>query len=92
MTPYPTSWQQRTYTYSASHPHAVSAVSAQQLANSYEYDENGNMTCRVEDGTTYLQTYNSENRIASIVKLASGDCSTPGNYAAKWDFAGACPE
>ncbi|HLO29291.1 MAG TPA: hypothetical protein VK249_09160 [Anaerolineales bacterium] len=44
------------------------------------------MTCRTETRVTYKQTYNAENRIASIAKLASGTCSTPGNYAAKWDF------
>ncbi len=44
------------------------------------------VTCRVESGVTYLQTYNAENRTSSIAKLATGDCSTPGAYAAKWDF------
>jgi len=44
------------------------------------------MTCRVEIGVTYLQTYTAENRIASIAKLASGSCASPGNYSAKWDF------
>jgi hypothetical protein len=28
----------------------------------------------------------NENRISSIIKLADGNCSTPGNYASKWDF------
>jgi hypothetical protein len=63
--------------------------------DTYTYDENGNpstssgrrMTCRVEDGITYLQTYNTENRIASISKLAGGDCSTPGDTITKWDFS-----
>jgi RHS repeat-associated protein len=44
------------------------------------------MTCRTETGVTYLQTYNAENRIASIQKLASGTCAAPGNLTAKWDF------
>ncbi len=44
------------------------------------------MTCRTEEGVTYLQEYNAENRISSIIKLASGTCATPGNYTAKWDF------
>jgi hypothetical protein len=26
-------------------------------------------------------------RIASITKLVDGDCGTPGNFSAKWDFA-----
>ncbi len=34
---------------------------------------------------TYVQTYNAENRIASIQKLASGTCAAP-VLAAKWDF------
>ncbi len=82
----PTSWQSRTYTYSETIPHAVVAVSSELIANSYEYDANGNMTCRIEDGITYLQEYNTENRISSISKLASGDCTTPGAYLRKWDF------
>jgi RHS repeat-associated protein len=45
------------------------------------------MTCRVEKGITYKQTYNTENRIASIAKLESGTCASPGNYVTKWDFA-----
>jgi RHS repeat-associated protein len=47
------------------------------------------MICRIEDGFTYLQTYNVENRIASIAKLAVEDC-TPleeDDYLTKWDFA-----
>jgi RHS repeat-associated protein len=54
--------------------------------DTYEYDANGNMTCRVEEGITYIQTYNTENRIASIAKLESGTCAGPGNYVTKWDF------
>jgi hypothetical protein len=38
----------------------------------FTHDANGNMTCRVESGITYLQTYNTENRIASIAKLDAG--------------------
>ncbi len=33
------------------------------------------MICRVEDGLTYIQSYNAENRIMGVV-LASGDCDT----------------
>jgi RHS repeat-associated protein len=79
-------WTEKEYTYSSTIPHAVVAVSDQLSASSYEYDENGNMTCRVEDGVTYLQVYNSENRISSITKLASGDCTTPGLYDLTSDF------
>jgi len=45
------------------------------------------MTCRAENGEWFIQAYNTENRISSIVKLESGDCTTPGSYAMKWDFA-----
>jgi RHS repeat-associated protein len=80
-------WQTRDYTYDIHHPHAASALTenAVPVAN-YTYDANGNMTCRTEEGVTYLQEYNVENRISGIIKLASGDCAAPGNYAFKWDF------
>ena len=84
-----TGWYPNDYTYSTSIPHAVTSVTINQnqsTVNSYQYDANGNMTCRKELGITYLQTYNTENRISSIAKLASGDCAAPGNYATKWDF------
>jgi hypothetical protein len=29
------------------------------------------MTCRTEDGVTFKQEYNTENRISSIIRLAS---------------------
>ena len=64
----------------------MTAVDRGDFSDTFTYDQNGNMTCRKESGITYLQTYNAENRIASIAKLASGDCSAPGNYATKWDF------
>src|SRR5258706_9534158 len=84
----PTTIESRTYTYDTNHPHAVASLTAgASTLGTYTYDLNGNMTCRVEVGITYKQTYNVENRITSIAKLASGDCTTPGNYVAKWDFA-----
>jgi hypothetical protein len=79
-------WQEYQYKYSASIPHAVTSVNRGSFTDSFAYDENGNMTCRTESGVTYIQTYNAENRIASIQKLASGTCSAPGNLVAKWDF------
>jgi RHS repeat-associated protein len=85
-TPMPQGWYASDYTYSADIPHAVTSVNRGSFTDSFTYDANGNMTCRKESGVTYLQTYNAENRISSIVKLAAGDCSTPGAYAAKWDF------
>ncbi len=82
----PQGWYASDYTYSTDAPHAVTSVNRGPFTDFFSYDENGNMTCRTESGVTYLQTYNAENRIASIAKLATGDCSTPGTYAAKWDF------
>ena len=39
-----------TYTYNASHKHAVASLST---VETYTYDANGNMTQRVEGGLTY---------------------------------------
>jgi RHS repeat-associated protein len=46
------------------------------------------MTCRIEDGVAFKHTYNTENRISSIMKLASGTCTDQNPVlATKWDFA-----
>ncbi|MCI0561216.1 MAG: hypothetical protein MN733_22245, partial [Nitrososphaera sp.] len=53
-------WFGRTYQYSASIPHAVTSVNPETgLPDTYEYDLNGNMTCRVENGVTFKQDYNA---------------------------------
>jgi len=81
-------WFARTYQYSATIPHAVTNVTPETGSpDTYEYDANGNMTCRVEGGVTFKQTYNPENRISTIQKLASGTCASPGNLSAHWAFA-----
>jgi YD repeat-containing protein len=51
------------YTYSTTHKHAVTALSS---GESYSYDANGNMTTRVENGLTYNQTFDAENRLVSV--------------------------
>ncbi|HEX2994517.1 MAG TPA: LamG-like jellyroll fold domain-containing protein [Anaerolineales bacterium] len=79
-------WYASNYTYSTAIPHAVTEVDRGSFADSFTYDENGNMTCRVESGVTYKQEYNAENRISSIWKLASGTCAEPGPLTDKWDF------
>jgi hypothetical protein len=66
-------WNARTYTYAGTvingipypQPHAVTSLSS---GESYTYDANGNMTCRIEDGVTFKQVYNAENRISSILR------------------------
>ncbi len=46
------------------------------------------MTCRIEEGVTFKQVYNTENRISSIMKLASGICTDQNpTLATKWDYA-----
>jgi len=88
-------WVGTNYTYTPSHPHAVTTLSGGVVAN-YQYDENGNtlapgasagVTCRVENNETYKQTYNPENRLSTVQKLATGDCTTPLTYSASWSFS-----
>ncbi|MBI3244284.1 MAG: hypothetical protein HYZ49_18550 [Chloroflexi bacterium] len=62
-------WKYTNYTYPASGPGAVRphAVTGLSTGESYSYDANGNMTTRVEGGSTYTQTFDVENRLASVV-------------------------
>ena len=62
--------------------------------DSFTYDENSNtlapgasagVTCRVEAGVTYKQSYNAENRISAINKM-SGSCAT-GTSTESWLYA-----
>jgi RHS repeat-associated protein len=80
-------WNSNAYTYSPTIPHAVTSVNRVNFTDTFTYDENGNMTCRVESGVTYKQTYDTENRIASITKLTGGTCAAPNlANATQWDF------
>jgi RHS repeat-associated protein len=82
----PAGWFARTYAYSASIPHAVTSVNPETGSpDTYEYDLNGNMTCRIENGVTYTHAYNAENRASSIAKR-TGDCAT-GTILESWSFA-----
>ncbi len=83
-------WVEKQYTYSTTIPHAVTSLvdDGNETLGAYTYDANGNMTCRVEDGVTYKQVYNTENRISSIMKLLSGSCEDANPpLVTKWDFA-----
>ena len=51
---YPTAGQAR--------PHAATAAGA----NTYSYDANGNMLTRAENGVTYTQTWDEENRLQTV--------------------------
>jgi YD repeat-containing protein len=54
-----------TYTYgNRAHKHAATALST---GESYTYDANGNMITRVEGGLTYTQTFDTENRLTTVV-------------------------
>ena len=84
----PAGWVARTYAYSGTQPHAVtSVVSDQSTVGSYQYDANGNMTCRIEDGDVFIQAYNAENRIFTVAKFDSGDCTTHSTQLAAWSFS-----
>jgi YD repeat-containing protein len=50
------------YSYSPAHPHAV----AQAGANSYGYDQNGNMTSRTVSGVVWTYAYSAENQLVEI--------------------------
>jgi RHS repeat-associated protein len=55
------------------------------------YDANGNMTCRLEDGAAYLQSWNAENRLSSVA--IGGQTTTfiydgDGNRVKKVDASG----
>ena len=73
-------------------PHAVTKLVSPDPDNptnpptelaAYEYDENGNMTCRMENGDTFKQFYNAENRISAIHKM-SGGCT--GTATESWTY------
>ncbi len=56
------------YAY-GSKPHAVTSItSGGQIIRQYSYDNNGNMTQRIEGSDTYTFTYDTENRLATGAK------------------------
>ena len=61
-----TGWEYAYYTYSSSHPHAVATIARSGGNDTFGYDNIGNMTTRVEGGTSYTPTFNAEGRLASV--------------------------
>ncbi|MGB1252641.1 MAG: carbohydrate-binding protein, partial [Candidatus Promineifilaceae bacterium] len=59
------------YSYSVSHPHAVSSVSGGSVNHQYTYDANGNMIQRIENGQSTTQVFDVENRLETV-NLPSG--------------------
>jgi hypothetical protein len=77
---------EKDYTYSQEKPHAVTTLST---GEEYEYDENGNIFCRLEKGPndqfqTYAQQwYDVDNRMSGM-GLRSGSCE--GDLYEIWIF------
>ena len=84
-------WVNKAYTYEdEDHIHAVTSLvvtdeNDNQTTNTYRYGVNGNMTCRIEGGETFLQAYNAENRMSGVL-LVTGDCDTLGDTIKAWQF------
>jgi hypothetical protein len=77
-------WIEADFAYDGAQPHAVTEVTRASSTDTYVYDENGNMTCRVESGEWFEQSYNAENRISAITKR---DGSCEGTLIASWSYA-----
>ena len=65
------SWLEASYGYNGSQAHAVTSVVRDQagsgsVTDSYQYDNNGNMTFRYEGGTLNKHYYNAENRLEEV--------------------------
>ena len=54
------------YAYESSKPHAVTGVQRFTGADLFGYDASGNMLSRLEAGVQWTQTFNAENRLASV--------------------------
>jgi RHS repeat-associated protein len=62
----PVGWLGAQYAYQSARPHAVSSVNRGDHTDEFTYDDNGNMTTRIEGGVTWTQSFNAENRLASV--------------------------
>ena len=84
-------WLENQYAYDAVQPHAVTSVEREQagggmITDEFEYDANGNMTCRFEDGVVWEQMYNVENRLWQIKRMDGTSCSNMGGVIENWTF------
>ena len=85
-------WLDSTYSYDGDQAHAVTEVVRDQTGggsttDNYQYDQNGNMTCRYEGGVLYLHSYNAENRLEKIEEYNGSDCASPGTLLQSWEFS-----
>jgi RHS repeat-associated protein len=54
-------------------PHAATSVTVgAQTVSSFSYDDNGNMTSRLENGVTYTQSFDVENRLNQVTQNNNG--------------------
>ena len=56
------------------------------MVDAFEYDDNGNMTCRFEGGVLWQQVYNAENRLWWIKRMNGTSCSNMGSADEYWSF------
>ncbi|MCL5994893.1 MAG: DUF6443 domain-containing protein [Chloroflexi bacterium] len=76
--------------YSDTHKHAVTHVNGERVA---WYDANGNMATRMENGTTYLQEWDAENRLTVVTDTLTGQSvrfayDADGNRVKRMDAGG----
>ncbi|MFB0536813.1 MAG: PKD domain-containing protein, partial [Anaerolineae bacterium] len=79
------------YSYQGSQPHAVTHLDGVER---YQYDANGNMIWRGEDGVSYQQEFDVENRLAVVTNTLTGEVTGfvydgDGARVKKVDFGGA---
>jgi RHS repeat-associated protein len=59
-------WERASYTYSSTHPHAVTSVERSAGTDTFGYDAVGSMTSRIESSVSWTQTFNAEGRLSQI--------------------------
>ncbi|MCA9922592.1 MAG: RHS repeat protein, partial [Anaerolineales bacterium] len=73
------------YSYSGTHPHAVTSVTNM---GTYGYDDNGNMITRTDASDEFAQLFDVENRLTHVVNLAQADFSDTFDFQNdnEWNF------